>query len=166
MNPIEKELKKQAAKRGLDVVERGQGHYQITGGPLLVNYYPLAKRRSAYVAGTTSRRVGVSPAQAVEMAFTAPSLHGAAYKDTRDFSGRSYSRRKIVKRLRGKYGDKCHWCGIVMTFSGEGPLQATIEHVIPLNRGGLDNFNNMRLAHKKCNNERGDNMPELEAAKG
>lgn len=162
MNPVEKQLRELAAKRGLQVVDRGQGHYQITGGPLLVNYYPLARRRSAYVAGTTSRRVGVSPAEAVEMAFSAPSLRGAAYKDQRHYSGKTGNRRKIVTRLRGKYGDGCHWCKQVMVFEGEGPLRATIEHVIPLDRGGLDNLNNMRLAHKKCNNERGNNMPELE----
>lgn len=63
-------LKKIAAKRGLRVEERGAGHFQIIGGSCLVNYYPNSKRRSAYIAGTTGKaRHGVTPQQAVEMAF-------------------------------------------------------------------------------------------------
>ena len=49
------QLRKLAEPRGLRIIDRGQGHIQLVGGPLLVNYYPLAKKRSAYIAGTTSR---------------------------------------------------------------------------------------------------------------
>ena len=59
-----------AAKRGLRVEERGPGHFQILGGNCLVNYYPNSKKRSAYIAGAESRaRRGVTPQEAIEMAF-------------------------------------------------------------------------------------------------
>ncbi len=136
-------------------------HVQIIG-PLLCNYYPDSKKRSAYVAGTTQRKNNVTLEEAVEMALKAPVLRPEQRKDWRRASGTTNGRRRIVSRLRGKFGDNCHWCKEIMVFFGDGPLRATIEHVIPLDRGGLDNENNMRLAHKKCNNKRGNNMPELE----
>jgi hypothetical protein len=157
-------LFKAATDRGLKIRALGpqKNHIQITGGPLLVNFYPDSKKRSAYVAGTTQRKNNVTLEEAVEMAFKPPTLRPEQRKDTRGLSGTTNGRRRIVSRLRGKYGENCHWCKEIMVFHGDGPLRATIEHVIPLNRGGLDNENNMRLAHGKCNNERGSNMPELE----
>jgi hypothetical protein len=63
-------LKKLAAKRGLRIEERGSGHIQILGGTCLVNYYPDSKRQSAYIADIPgSTRSGVTPEQAIEMAF-------------------------------------------------------------------------------------------------
>ena len=148
-------LEKAAAARGLEVVDRGQGHFQIKGGPLLVNYYPLAKRKSAYVAGTTGRRVGVTPEQAVEMAFIPPSIKGVPR----------------VEKRRGKYRDDkrkmmavdphCHWCRERLTMKIGAPNQATLDHRIPLALGGLDNANNWVLACEKCNRDRGCEMPEL-----
>jgi 5-methylcytosine-specific restriction endonuclease McrA len=148
--------------RGLKVKFRGptDGHVQIVG-PLLVNYYPEARKRSAYVAGTTRRINNVTPEQAVEMALNAPKIATPDRKDKRRFS--KNHRRTAVRLVRQRDGDNCKWCKQQMIFGGEpGLMSATIEHVIPLNRGGLDNLNNMALAHKKCNNERGHDMPELE----
>ncbi len=162
-----REIVKAASAKGLTVQFHGPtgGHVQIRG-PLLINWYPEAKKRSAYVAGTTQRKNNVSLEEAVEMALKPPVLRPMQRKDTRQISGTTNGRRRIVSRLRGKYGENCHWCKEIMVFYGDGPLRATIEHVIPLNRGGLDNENNMRLAHKKCNNERGGDMPELEGENG
>jgi 5-methylcytosine-specific restriction endonuclease McrA len=38
---------------------------------------------------------------------------------------------------------------------------STMDHVIPLHRGGLDNANNRVLACEPCNSKRGHDMPEL-----
>ena len=148
-----------AAERGLKVIWRDNGHVQLTGGPLLINYYPDSKRRSAYVAGTTRARHYVTAEQAVAMAFEAPGIVAKAQRNARNHQ----RRREIKQRLRKRDGDLCHWCHETMIFErgGEGEMSATIEHVIPLARGGLDNFNNMALSHKKCNHERGHEMPEL-----
>jgi hypothetical protein len=147
-----KSLEEIAAEKGLTVVDRGQGHIQIVGGPLLVNYYPLAKRRSAYIAGTTGRRVGITPQQAVEMCFVPPPVRGVARIDPR--KGKNRSRRKQM--MGGRKEVKCHWCPTMITLN-----TSTIDHVIPLFRGGLDNANNRVLACHPCNNRRGHAMPEL-----
>jgi hypothetical protein len=143
-------LEQLASKRGLRVIDRGQGHLQIAGGPLLVNYYPLAKKRSAYVAGTTGRRVNVTPEQAIEMAFAPPSLTGISRRDDRGGNYRS-ARKKMLRK-----DNRCHWCKIKLTLD-----TSTMDHVIPLHRGGLDNANNRVLACEPCNTKRGHEMPEL-----
>ena len=144
-----KQLESAAKAKGITIVDRGNGHLQLTGGPLLVNYYPESKNRTAYVAGTTKRAVGVDPERAVSMCFTAPVSRGK--KD---------SRRKTYKSIKWKLYQKskrCHWCKELFKLK-----DLTLEHIIPLDRGGLDNANNMTLACAPCNHARGNNMPELE----
>lgn len=145
-------LTEAAERRGLRIVDRGQGHFQIAGGPLLVNYYPLAKKRSAYVAGTQGRRVNVTPEQAVAMAFEPPPMVGIDEKERRKANYRNIRRRML------KAGNRCHWCRALLTLD-----TSTIDHVIPLKRGGLDNANNRVLACEPCNNKRGHDMTELTA---
>ena len=152
-------LRDLAKQKGLGVIDRGNGHLQIVGGPLLVNYYPSSSKRSAYIAGTTARHKGVTPERAIEMALEPPDRPAGARKDMREKS--SPKRRQQVAQMRKRFGDNCHWCGRVMEFEGDGPLRASIEHVIPLDRGGLDNANNRRLACQECNHKRGNQMPEL-----
>jgi len=43
-------FKKKVEATGLKAIDRGRGHYQISGGPMLVNYYPT--KGTIYVAGT------------------------------------------------------------------------------------------------------------------
>lgn len=139
-----------AAERGLKVVDRGNGHLQITGGPMMVNYYPDSKRKSAYVSGTTTRRIGVSAKMAIDMAFVPPKIAQKAQKDTQRGHYRSVRRKMLAK------SNKCHWCPTILTLDA-----STVDHVIPLHRGGLDNANNRVLACEPCNNRRGHDMPEL-----
>jgi hypothetical protein len=143
-------LKRAADAKGLTIIDHGNGHFQISGGPLLVNYYPLAKRQSAYIAGTTKKRTFVTPEEAVEMAFSEPERVGQESKAKR---GRQRQHRL---KLLAKH-PYCRWCGTKLTEE-----TATIEHIIPLDRGGLDNLNNKALACAECNHKRANNMPELE----
>lgn len=149
---IETDVRDAAAARGATVVECTAGHYQIKGR-LLVNYYPFSKRRTAYVAQTTHGKRDVSPTEAVNMAFTAPPIANDHHKDDR---GKN-SRRKRALLIR-RNGPHCHWCEVIVTLES-----STLEHVIPLDRGGLDNANNRVLACRACNQARGNNMPELKA---
>lgn len=148
---LETDLRAAAAMRSATVSEKSFGHFQIRGR-LLVNYYPFSRKRTAYVAATTHGQHNVSPTQAVEMAFTPPPIAPAAKKDARR-GGRSKRQRKSLIKRDGAF---CHWCGCMVTLQ-----TSTVEHVIPLHRGGLDNSNNRVLACKPCNEARGHNMPEL-----
>ena len=70
--------------------------------------------------------------------------------------------RGVTRRaLRAIHGDACHWCGIAMSFDSvrKGqfrPDLATIEHLIPLSKGGTHTFTNARLACWECNIRRGN----------
>ncbi|MEH1780668.1 MAG: HNH endonuclease [Nostoc sp.] len=74
---------------------------------------------------------------------------------------RRYSRlshhQKDRKRphLIAKYGMKCFWCGHNLK-----PETLTIDHYIPLSKGGSNKIKNLRLACDGCNQKRGNAMPE------
>lgn len=140
----------EAKKRGVEVKECGSGHFQIKGGRILVNYYPDSRRRSAYVAGTTKRYEYVSPEKAISMAFEPPPVAHHGRKD-----GRKGNYRKERTKLLAK-DNHCYWCRCELTID-----TSTMDHVIPLYRGGLDNANNRVLACEPCNHKRGHSMPEL-----
>lgn len=42
------------------------------------------------------------------------------------------------------------------------PAAATVDHVVPKSRGGRTEPANLRLAHRRCNAQRGNDLPELE----
>ncbi len=68
---------------------------------------------------------------------------------------RGWNRGTVRKRIRKRDGDNCHWCGEPMEFvmipGTYSPRFATIEHIVPLNAGGTDDFSNIALAHCECN---------------
>lgn len=45
----------------------------------------------------------------------------------------------------------CYWCGAPF---GGGALRRTLEHIIPLSKGGKHELSNCAVAHAKCNHER------------
>lgn len=68
-----------------------------------------------------------------------------------------YTRDQIVKRD----GSKCWLCGnaIDITLKTPHPLSLTMDHVVPLSRGGTDVAANVACAHKICNEVKKDRMP-------
>jgi len=154
---VETQLRAKAAARGAQVNVLPNGHFQIKG-ELLVNYYPFAKKRTAYIAATTRGIQGATIAQAVALAFEPPAIAGDHVKAKRGSNG-MYGR---WRRRMWKAGFRnCHWCGIEMNRVHEHPQQMTCDHRIPLARGGLDNPNNWVPACRRCNQDRGHAMPEI-----
>ena len=41
------------------------------------------------------------------------------------------------------------------------PGAPTVDHVVPKSRGGRTEASNLRLAHRRCNGRRGNDLPEL-----
>lgn len=62
-----------------------------------------------------------------------------------------------VPALRKIHGDQCCYCKTTMVFKsqpaalGIRPDRATIEHILPLSRGGTHTFDNVTLACHSCN---------------
>ncbi len=59
------------------------------------------------------------------------------------------SRKNILRRD----GHRCQFCG-------RGDLPLTVDHVIPVSRGGEDTWDNLVCACVDCNNRKGDRTPE------
>lgn len=61
-----------------------------------------------------------------------------------------------LKRVRAKYNDVCQICGLLVDDSAieNGHIKRlypTIDHIIPLSKGGSHTWDNVRLAHMSCN---------------
>ena len=143
--------RKLAKAKGLELVRVSEvgGHFQVRGGPMLVNWYPFSVNETAYVNATKKGIKHATPEQVIKMALTAPDVQ--AEKVTRNSGKASRAKRRLLKTR-----PFCHWCNEPLTQE-----TATLEHIVPLKRGGLDHHNNMTLACKPCNEGRGHDMPEL-----
>lgn len=142
----EDQMAKESKARGIEVKDCGNGHFQIMGR-VMVNYYPNSKRKSAYISGTTKAVQWVDVGRAFDLSQQLPEGLPVAKRK------QSYKRAKskVLKK-----SDRCHWCGCKLTAE-----TATMEHVVPLSRGGLDHHNNRVLACYPCNQKRGNSMPEV-----
>lgn len=81
-----------------------------------------------------------------------------------------YNRRFRIKGNGGKLTDedirlqyksqkgKCWWCGKPFV-KGDTRLCQSVDHIIPLKRGGTNNPSNIVLAHRSCNSSKKDKMP-------
>ncbi len=146
-----KRFQAEAKAAGLEAVHKGNGHWQLTGGSLLVNFYPYAKRGpKIYVQGTNEGRHGTTE-EAIAAANERPDVRHPADRQKRRSSYRSTRKRMLLK------SNRCHWCQIELTLD-----TSTLDHEIPLARGGLDNANNWVLACDNCNSRRAAEMPELQ----
>lgn len=74
----------------------------------------------------------------------------------------SRTRRRRFAALRERDGDNCCICGDTMDFDAPrtadkiAPGAPTIEHKVPRHQGGSDALDNLGLAHRICNERRGN----------
>jgi 5-methylcytosine-specific restriction endonuclease McrA len=69
-----------------------------------------------------------------------------------------------VRALRKRHGDQCVFCDVTMLFGKAVPTKhhpqlATLEHMIPLTRGGKHSWDNARLSCYACNTRKNDKTP-------
>ena len=59
-------------------------------------------------------------------------------------------------RVRERDGDNCWICNEIVLegFQDGHPRLATLDHVVEVCNGGSNHISNLRLAHRKCNNDR------------
>lgn len=76
--------------------------------------------------------------------------------------------KKLYKRDKGicyLCGGECDWNDWNVSKKGNsypGDKYPTIEHVTPISKGGLDAWDNVRLAHWKCNLEKADGIIKMQ----
>ena len=63
-----RELQDLAAKVGLTAKELSPGHWRIEGGERVVDYWPMSKRKTAFVVGSQDSTPRATPQQAIAMA--------------------------------------------------------------------------------------------------
>ena len=69
----------------------------------------------------------------------------------------NFSRRAVCERD----GWICQICGqpVDENASWKDPLSATIDHIIPLSKGGEHSWGNVQCAHRRCNSLKGNQLP-------
>ena len=137
--------------RGLTPVDHGYGHWQIVGGGFLVNFYPETKRGSVFCVAGMKGIVG-----GLEAAIAAAAEPVPAGKGTR--KGQSYHQR--MRRRLLKRDPHCYLCGCELN-----ERTATLDHYIPISKGGHEGQDNCRVACEGCNLEKSDTMPTAEVVR-
>lgn len=68
--------------------------------------------------------------------------------------------RLAADQVLREYGDKCHICKkpIDLELARTSRMGLTVDHVIPLSKGGTDEIDNLRPAHWICNNRKSDKL--------
>jgi 5-methylcytosine-specific restriction endonuclease McrA len=77
---------------------------------------------------------------------------------TRAPAKRSTTRRDKHRRAIAKGKPPCHLCHEPIDYNADwlDPLSFTIDHIIPIARGGADVLENLAPAHRKCNRDKSD----------
>lgn len=139
------EFTAQVRRAGLQSKDCGDGHWQILGGGFLVNYWDETRRGPVFcVSGMKGQPGGVK--QAIEAASQPPATERGKRK------GKKWSQR--MRRRLLERDPRCRWCGCDLNFE-----TCTLDHVIPLGKGGHSGDDNVCLACDPCNKEKRDTMP-------
>src|SRR5699024_3539461 len=67
--------------------------------------------------------------------------------------------------LKAKSGNTCYLCGEVIDYSLRHPhsKSPSLDHIIPLSKGGDHSLENCAMTHLKCNLEKGAKILDLAA---
>lgn len=67
-------------------------------------------------------------------------------------------KRRRIRQLLERDGNCCWICKqpFDLKLQRTAQMAATLDHVIPTSRGGSNGVSNLRLAHRRCNANRGD----------
>jgi hypothetical protein len=147
-----------AEREKVEVRLRGEGTHVQLRGLFLVNYYPFSAKKTAYYAGTVSaaKITNVSAEQAIKLANQVPPILSNWHRDTHRKGSTRKQRAGVIARTGDGERGPCHLCGRLLTVD-----ESTLDHHIPLARGGLDNVNNRRICCHAANQWRGHDMREL-----
>ena len=66
--------------------------------------------------------------------------------------------KKRINYLINTHGKKCKVCCKILNHKPNDPDQATVDHVIPISRGGKNIVKNLQLLCRICNTARGETL--------
>ena len=78
--------------------------------------------------------------------------------------GCDWERGVTLKRLIKRDGLRCALCGELCDpmdnsyGNGSGENYPSMDHIVPIAKGGSHTWNNVQVAHIKCNTEKGDKL--------
>lgn len=152
------DFKNLAKEDGFTTEKCTEHHWKLKGINNEVNVYPFSKKKTVYVSGNNINGTTnyVTTKTCVKAAFEIAAL---SYEVR---SGNDIKKRKnLSKKKKMLYATNklCHWCKMEMSYK-----EATVEHLVPLSKGGTNDIKNLRLAHQSCNQDRGNKMPTDEQA--
>lgn len=66
----------------------------------------------------------------------------------------------LLQDLVARCGVICAWCGEAIDLRVEwpDPLSKSIDHIVPISRGGSHELSNCQLMHLGCNSQKGDRL--------
>lgn len=80
-------------------------------------------------------------------------------KHTRRTRGKAVKGATVYRaKIYERDGWRCQICGkkVNRLLNGNHPMAASLDHILPLSKGGRHEPSNVRLAHRKCNTEKRD----------
>lgn len=97
-----------------------------------------------------------------------PDSRTASFQRRRAIVWGAESERVVRREVLDRDGWICGLCGdgIDSSLVWPHPLSPTLDHVVPLSRGGAHTYANTQAAHATCNLRKNDRMPEEMAALG
>lgn len=156
-------------RKNVDGKHRGNGgggsQVKITDDELIVESkdntaFDIAKKHGMSLLRVERRlkRLGIS----AEVGISGRRNH---YKDRCILYGCDYEEGITLPRIINKYSGICQLCGMPVNESDRkgnsiGKKYPTIDHIIPLSKGGSHTWGNVQLAHMACNSSKCDKITE------
>lgn len=147
------QIKQAVANAGLTLKECSSTHWQIIGGIAIVNIHSGKRGFTQYVQGTGAGK----PVKSVPALITSATTVAIGQKCAqRKRYGGSKNRKWRQASRTGQ--PVCQWCKRPFASIEE----ATIDHVIPLSKGGSNGDDNLVLACATCNTMRSNKVTTKE----
>src|SRR5687768_10379368 len=111
-----------------------------------------------YPADRAARRAAREAKLAAEIAAGIASMTAASDWDDPEITDQWTELTAAHRRANGR----CKLCGgrVSLTRHHRHQLSPTIDHRIPMSKGGSDYRENLQLAHRRCNSRKGDRVKE------
>jgi hypothetical protein len=127
---------------GLKLEKKTGTVWQIYG-KYKVRYTP--HKDEVFVHGTTKSVTITDPWLVACYAYELPDLPKVKRKTNKHWKD------KVKRYFMKKQGNTCVLCGKLLTYD-----TATIDHKIPISKGGNNQYENFQLTHFECNLKKGD----------